>query len=41
MSDDDYTPPDLALVGDDHVKAYRESDGEIGYEWNGVVTQVL
>lgn len=41
MSDDDYTPPDLALVGDDHVKAYRESDGEIGYEWNGVVTLLL
>ena len=36
-----YTPPDLMLVGDDHVKAYLESDGEVGYEWNGATCLVL
>ena len=32
MSDDD-------LFGDEHVRAYRETDGERGYEWRG--TQCL
>lgn len=32
MSDDD-------LFGDEHVQAYRETDGERGYEWRG--TQCL
>lgn len=37
----DYTPPDLTLLGDDHVRAYRESGGEVGYLWNGVPTLLL
>ncbi|RJG29195.1 nitroreductase family deazaflavin-dependent oxidoreductase, partial [Streptococcus pyogenes] len=28
MSEPGYTPPDLMLVGDDHVRAYRETGGE-------------
>jgi|SRR5271163_1132506 len=36
-----YTPPDLLLLGDDHIRAYRESGGEVGYIWNGVPTLLL
>lgn len=46
MTDDanneaDYTPPDLTLVGESHVEAYRETGGETGYLWNGVTTLLL
>jgi len=41
MAEQNYTTPDLALVGPDHVAAYRESDGEVGYLWNGVPTLLL
>jgi deazaflavin-dependent oxidoreductase (nitroreductase family) len=37
----DYQQPDLALVGETHVQAYRESGGEVGYIWNGVPTLLL
>ena len=36
-----YTPPDLTLVGDEHVRRYRETDGEVGYIWNGAPTLLL
>ena len=32
------TGTDITLVGPDHVKAYQESNGEVGYRWNGVPT---
>lgn len=41
MSEPGYTPPDLLLVGEDHVSAYRETGGETGYLWNGVPTLLL
>lgn len=41
MSEPTYTQPDLVLLGDDHVRAYRESGGEVGYLWNGVPTLLL
>jgi deazaflavin-dependent oxidoreductase (nitroreductase family) len=41
MSEPDYTQPDLTLLGDDHIRAYRESGGEVGYLWNGVPTLLL
>ncbi|KBZ60653.1 hypothetical protein K875_03600 [Mycobacterium [tuberculosis] TKK-01-0051] len=41
MSEPTYTPPDLLLVGEDHVRAYRETCGETGYLWNGVPTLLL
>jgi deazaflavin-dependent oxidoreductase (nitroreductase family) len=41
MTELQYKPPDLALVGADHVAAYRESGGEVGYLWNGVPTLLL
>jgi deazaflavin-dependent oxidoreductase (nitroreductase family) len=41
MAEQSYTTPDLTLVGDNHVAAYRDSDGEVGYLWNGVPTLLL
>ncbi|UGQ12490.1 nitroreductase family deazaflavin-dependent oxidoreductase [Yinghuangia sp. ASG 101] len=41
MSEPGYTAPDLALVGAEHVRRYRETDGEVGYLWNGVPTLLL
>ena len=37
----DYQPPDLTLVGEEHVKPYRETDGDVGYLWNGAPTLLL
>jgi deazaflavin-dependent oxidoreductase (nitroreductase family) len=36
-----YQAPDLMLVGAEHVRRYRETDGEVGYVWNGVPTLLL
>ena len=36
-----YTAPDLTLIGDEHVRRYLETSGEVGHEWNGVHTLVL
>jgi deazaflavin-dependent oxidoreductase (nitroreductase family) len=36
-----YTAPDITLLGDDHVKAYRETNGEQGYLWNGATALLL
>lgn len=41
MSEPGYTPPDLTLIGEEHVEKYLETDGAIGHEWNGVHTLVL
>ena len=41
MTQSNYKPPDLALVGQDHVHAYRDTNGETGYLWNGVPTLLL
>ncbi len=30
MSEPGYTAPDLALVGAEHVRRYRETGGEVG-----------
>ncbi len=37
----EYKAPDLMLVGESHIKAYRDSDGEVGYLWNGVTILLL
>jgi deazaflavin-dependent oxidoreductase (nitroreductase family) len=29
------------LYGQEHVKRYQETDGEVGHEWNGVNTLIL
>jgi deazaflavin-dependent oxidoreductase (nitroreductase family) len=41
MSDAPYQPPDITLVGPEHVRAYQESDGEVGYLWNGAPILLL
>jgi deazaflavin-dependent oxidoreductase (nitroreductase family) len=46
MSDGDskesqYKQPDISLLGADHIAAYRETGGEVGYLWNGVPTLLL
>jgi deazaflavin-dependent oxidoreductase (nitroreductase family) len=41
MSKPGYTAPDLALVGQKHIDAYRDTGGETGYLWNGVPTLLL
>jgi deazaflavin-dependent oxidoreductase (nitroreductase family) len=35
------TPHDHTLLKDEHVRAYRESGGEVGYIWNGVPILLL
>jgi deazaflavin-dependent oxidoreductase (nitroreductase family) len=37
----DYRNPDYSLLGDEHVARYRETDGEVGYLWNGAPTLLL
>ncbi|CAN7260114.1 nitroreductase family deazaflavin-dependent oxidoreductase [Phenylobacterium sp. LjRoot225] len=32
---------DLSLLGAEHVRLYRETNGETGYLWNGVPTLLL
>ena len=32
---------DLSLFGDEHVRRYRETDGEVGFLWNGAPCLVL
>jgi deazaflavin-dependent oxidoreductase (nitroreductase family) len=36
-----YQQPDLNLLGPEHVRRYQESDGAVGYIWNGVPTLLL
>lgn len=40
-SEPNYTRPDLALLGEDHIRAYRDTGGEVGYLWNGAPTLLL
>lgn len=41
MSEPGYRPPDLTLLGAEHVRRYQETDGEVGYLWNGVPILLL
>ena len=39
MSEDNkpvHKQPDVTLLGEEHVRVYRETNGEKGYLWNGV-----
>jgi len=36
-----YTQADITLIGDEHVRQYRETDGEVGYIWNGAPILLL
>jgi deazaflavin-dependent oxidoreductase (nitroreductase family) len=31
----------IMLLGDEHVQRYQETDGEVGYLWNGVTALLL
>jgi deazaflavin-dependent oxidoreductase (nitroreductase family) len=33
--------PDITLLGDEHVARYRETNGEVGFLWNGATTLLL
>jgi deazaflavin-dependent oxidoreductase (nitroreductase family) len=41
MSDAPYEQPDLTLLGEEHVRRYQETDGDVGYVWNGATTLLL
>jgi len=43
MSDNEegYIQPDITLLNEDHVKRYRETNGEEGYLWNGATALLL
>ena len=41
MGEEQYQAPDLQLVGAEHVRRYRETNGEVGYLWNGVPSLLL
>jgi deazaflavin-dependent oxidoreductase (nitroreductase family) len=41
MSEPGYTPPDLTLFGEEHIRRYLETGGDVGHEWSGVHTLVL
>jgi deazaflavin-dependent oxidoreductase (nitroreductase family) len=41
MSKAEYSQPDLNLLGPEHVRRYLETDGDVGYVWNGVPTLLL
>ena len=41
MSEDEYQAPDLLLLGEEHVRRYQETDGEVGYIWNGAPILLL
>ena len=36
-----YTAPDTTLLGAEHVRRYRETDGAEGYIWNGAKALLL
>lgn len=41
MTEDAYDAPDLHLLGEEHVRRYQETGGEVGYIWNGVPILLL
>jgi len=36
-----YRAPDLTLLGDEHIRRYLQTGGEVGYLWNGVPILLL
>ncbi len=41
MEEPTYQPIDISLLGAEHVRRYQETEGEVGYLWNGVATLLL
>jgi deazaflavin-dependent oxidoreductase (nitroreductase family) len=36
-----YTQPDTTLIGEEHIRRYEETNGEVGHAWNGATCLVL
>jgi deazaflavin-dependent oxidoreductase (nitroreductase family) len=34
VTEPSYRSPDISLIGEEHVRQYRATDGEVGYLWN-------
>jgi deazaflavin-dependent oxidoreductase (nitroreductase family) len=41
VSESNYQQPDLTLLGEEHIRRYRETGGEVGYLWNGAPSLLL
>jgi len=41
VNEEGYTAHDISLLGDEHIRRYRETDGEVGYLWNGATALLL
>ena len=41
MNEPGYTAPDITLLGEEHIRRYRDTDGEVGYLWNGATALLL
>jgi deazaflavin-dependent oxidoreductase (nitroreductase family) len=41
VSEDAYRPTNIDLLGEEHVRRYQETDGQVGYIWNGVPILLL
>jgi deazaflavin-dependent oxidoreductase (nitroreductase family) len=41
MTEPGYKAPDTALLGEEHIRRYRETNGEVGYMWNGAPILLL
>jgi len=41
VTESKYIQTDISLLGDEHIRKYRETGGEVGYIWNGVPTLLL
>ncbi len=41
MNEPGYQAPDVTLLGEEHVQRYRETNGEVGYLWNGATALLL
>lgn len=41
MNEPGYVQPDVMLLGEEHVRRYRETNGEVGFLWNGATALLL
>jgi deazaflavin-dependent oxidoreductase (nitroreductase family) len=41
VSEDAYRATNIDLLGEEHVRRYQETDGQVGYIWNGVPILLL
>jgi deazaflavin-dependent oxidoreductase (nitroreductase family) len=41
VTEPSYRAPDLSLIGEEHVRQYRATGGEVGYLWNGAPILLL